>query len=197
MRDNTRPLTTGDVARYCGVSRMGVIRWIRQGKLKAFATPGGHHRIRIADFRDFLERFDIPVEPSFFGEETRRILVMANDASTLATMVKALTAMSEGYEIDVALDGSSAVAKITDFKPALVIADATVPGIDTPELVQWLKDNPERQRIPVLILTTPAGQESEEKQLTSTSRTGQAFLQRMPLEIEVLQSTVRRLLAAS
>ena len=78
MRDNTRVLTTGDVARYCGASRMGVLRWIRQGKLKAYTTPGGHYRVRIADCRGFLERCELPVDASSLGEETRRIRGVAN-----------------------------------------------------------------------------------------------------------------------
>ncbi|MFQ5854663.1 MAG: helix-turn-helix domain-containing protein [Anaerolineae bacterium] len=198
MRDK-QPLKTGQVARYCGVSRMGVLRWIRQGKLKAYTTPGGHYRIRITDFKDFLEEFDIPVDTAFFGEETRRILVVANDASTVGTVVKALSAMPEGYEIDVALDGSSAVARIAGFKPALVVLDTMVSGFDTPELAQWLKDDSARRGIPALILTTPnlqhAAKEGPDSSPSSTTMVEQAFLRREPLEIETLQSAVRRLLA--
>lgn len=196
MRDNARILTTGDVARYCGVSRMGVLRWIRQGKLKAYRTPGGHYRIRIADFRDFLEEYDIPADASFFGEETRRILVVANDASALGTIVKALSAMPEGYEIDLAPDGPSATAKIADFDPALVILDTTVSGIDTPELVQRFEADMERRSLPVLTLMTPAIKQTEEEQPASTAATGHASLRRASLAIEALQCTVRRLLAA-
>lgn len=69
MNDTGRPMRTGNVARYCGVSRQGVIRWIQEGRLEAFRTPGGHYRIRQVDFRDFLEEHDIPVNPDFFGDE--------------------------------------------------------------------------------------------------------------------------------
>ncbi|MFQ5855968.1 MAG: helix-turn-helix domain-containing protein [Anaerolineae bacterium] len=70
MSEDTKPITTGTVARYCGVTRNGVIRWIRQGKLEAFRTPGGHYRIRKADFRAFLKKFGIPVDATFFEEKT-------------------------------------------------------------------------------------------------------------------------------
>jgi excisionase family DNA binding protein len=72
MGDHARPLTTGDVARYCGVSRKVVIHWIQQGKLKAYKplTPRGHYRIRRADFRAFLEEQGMPVDDSFFAEES-------------------------------------------------------------------------------------------------------------------------------
>lgn len=69
MRNGIGSLTTGDVAQYCDVTRQSVIRWIKEGKLKThYRTPGGHYRIRKADLRDFLEQFDMPVEPAFFEE---------------------------------------------------------------------------------------------------------------------------------
>ena len=59
---NSRPglrrhdlLTTGQVAAYCGVDRVTVLRWINKRVLKSLVTPGGQHRIRIEDFKLFLQ----------------------------------------------------------------------------------------------------------------------------------------------
>ncbi len=38
-------LTTGDVAKLCGVTPDAVLKWIKAGKLAAQRTPGGHYRI--------------------------------------------------------------------------------------------------------------------------------------------------------
>jgi len=38
-------LTTGEVARLCGVTRDAVVKWIKKGKLPASQTPGGHYRV--------------------------------------------------------------------------------------------------------------------------------------------------------
>jgi excisionase family DNA binding protein len=38
-------LSTGEVARLCGVSRDAVLKWIKRGKLPATQTPGGHYRV--------------------------------------------------------------------------------------------------------------------------------------------------------
>ena len=54
--------TVKDIAEYCLVSRMTVRRWIKDGKLSAMKLPSGHYRITLVDFRDFLERYHIPVE---------------------------------------------------------------------------------------------------------------------------------------
>ena len=38
-------LTTGQVARLCGVTPDTVLKWVKKGKLPASRTPGGHYRI--------------------------------------------------------------------------------------------------------------------------------------------------------
>ena len=48
-------LTTGQVASYCGVDRVTVLRWIKKGVLRSLVTPGGQHRVRLADFKLFLQ----------------------------------------------------------------------------------------------------------------------------------------------
>ena len=63
-------LTTSEIAKYCGVTSVTVSRWIRENKLKAYTTPGGHYRIRIRDFREFLEASGLPVDEKFFSGET-------------------------------------------------------------------------------------------------------------------------------
>jgi len=61
-------LTTGDVARYCHVTPSTVSRWIKKGYLRAYATPGGHYRILLGEFRAFLERNSMPINEAFFSE---------------------------------------------------------------------------------------------------------------------------------
>ena len=56
------PLTTGQAARYCHVSQATIINWIKKGKLRAYATPGGHYRILLPDFLSFLEMYHMPVD---------------------------------------------------------------------------------------------------------------------------------------
>ena len=70
MTKNGKPLTTGDIASYCGVTRTGVVRWIQENKIKAFRTPGGHYRVQKDDFRNFLANFDMPIDPSIFAEDS-------------------------------------------------------------------------------------------------------------------------------
>ena len=54
-------LTMKGIASHCMVSTVTVRRWIKNGKLPATRLPSGHYRISTADFRDFLERYGMPL----------------------------------------------------------------------------------------------------------------------------------------
>ena len=54
-------LTTGTVARHCGVSKVTVLRWIENGNLVAFRLPGGQNRIHRDDFYAFADKHSIPL----------------------------------------------------------------------------------------------------------------------------------------
>lgn len=56
-----RYLTTGTVARHCGVSKVTVLRWIEKGNLVAFRLPGGQNRIDRDDFYTFARKHKIPL----------------------------------------------------------------------------------------------------------------------------------------
>jgi len=174
---------------------MGVLRWIRQGKLKTHTTPGGHYRIQLPDFRDFLERFDIPVDESFFAEAANRVLVVTGDVATLGSIVEALSAMPEGYEIEVALDSASALDKVAHANPALVILDSTAPDFDPEDLARQFKAGSDGRGRPVLILTTLAMKRTGNGQRDDAITPDQDCVHQVPLDAEELQSAVRRLLA--
>ncbi|MFC1902115.1 helix-turn-helix domain-containing protein [Chloroflexota bacterium] len=55
-------LTTGVVAKQCGVSKVTVLRWIEKGDLPAFKLPGGQNRIPGEDFFAFAAKHGIPVK---------------------------------------------------------------------------------------------------------------------------------------
>ena len=67
FRQNTR-LTSRDIANYCQVSKSTVLEWIKSGRLKAFRLPSGHYRIDKKAFREFLEKWNMPVNTWLFSE---------------------------------------------------------------------------------------------------------------------------------
>lgn len=47
-------MTPGEVANLLRVDPKTVSRWARTGKIRAFHTPGGHHRFREEDVRALI-----------------------------------------------------------------------------------------------------------------------------------------------
>jgi excisionase family DNA binding protein len=64
-----KPITVKDIAEYCLVSGITVRRWIKDGKLSAMKLPSGHYRITTSGFRDFLERYNMPIREELFESE--------------------------------------------------------------------------------------------------------------------------------
>jgi excisionase family DNA binding protein len=55
-------VSTVEVARICGVSRLTVVRWIDNGLLKGSRKiKSGFRRIKETDLIDFMDKHDIPV----------------------------------------------------------------------------------------------------------------------------------------
>jgi excisionase family DNA binding protein len=55
-------ISVGFVARRTGVSNATVLRWIRLEQLPAFRLPGGHFRISQQDFKNFLSKYNMPLD---------------------------------------------------------------------------------------------------------------------------------------
>ena len=64
MSTNKRPdvFSTHSAAKYCRVTPMTIIRWVEEGRIKAYKTPGGHRRIMRADLDDFCRTAGIPID---------------------------------------------------------------------------------------------------------------------------------------
>ncbi|MDP2729832.1 MAG: helix-turn-helix domain-containing protein [Dehalococcoidales bacterium] len=64
--------SVGRIGKHCLVTPTTVRRWIKAGKLQAIRLPSGHYRVSIADFRDFLRRYNMPVEGDPFESESEK-----------------------------------------------------------------------------------------------------------------------------
>ena len=109
-----RFFTTSEVANYCAVTNDGVLKWIKSGKLRAFSTPGGHYRVSAEDFRAFLEKYEIPIDESFFrgGERKRTVLVVDDEPNIRDIVQRLLKEMDANLRIEEACDGYEAGIKI-------------------------------------------------------------------------------------
>lgn len=88
---------------------------------------------------------------------TKKTILIVDDSSTLRQVVRiALT--GAGYEVIEACDGKDALSKLTGQKIHLAISDVNMPNMDGISFVQELKKLPAYRFLPVIMLTTEAGE---------------------------------------
>jgi CheY-like chemotaxis protein len=80
-----------------------------------------------------------------------KILVVEDDPS-LRTVIR-LVLEQEGYEIAEASNGQVALDELDDHRPDLIIVDAKMPILTGPQLIERIREQPARARIPVILLT--------------------------------------------
>jgi len=187
---NDRLLTTSEVAAYCQVTNDGVVKWIKAKKLRAYSTPGGHYRIRKSDFREFLERYGMPVDTEFFAEERKKILVVQDEQEVIDLIMRALGGDGSEFSILSAKDGYEAGLKIGTHKPDLVILDVRSPHMDAVEVCKKIKLDPGTEGIKIVALTNEVAQGAMQK----AYQVGADLCMTQPFPLENLRREVARLL---
>lgn len=80
-----------------------------------------------------------------------RILVVDDEPSMLKMLGMSLETV--GYEITVAQDGQTALARALAARPELVILDVMMPGMDGLEVCRRLRQSPEMATVPIILLS--------------------------------------------
>ncbi len=186
-------LTTGEVARYCDVSTNAVKKWIRNGRLKAFRTPGGHFRVESEDFREFLIRHHMPVYPEFFENAPRRILLVDDDPQIREMLAEVLKSMSMELEVEQAEDGYEALLKAGHSKPHLLVLDLRMPRMDGFEACRRVRSNPTTSNTKILAISGFLDEAARQEIL----RCGASDYMKKPLDIEEFRNKVAELLSGS
>lgn len=146
-----RMMTTGEIAKYCGVNFRTVIRWIERGHLKSFKLPGrGDNRVTVEDFLDFLRENHMPV-PDEFRNTSNRILIVEDETPMANAIQRVLR--GAGYETQVASNGFSAGALVGTFNPALVTLDLRIPGMGGIDVLKFIRSIDAIKDIRILVVS--------------------------------------------
>jgi excisionase family DNA binding protein len=134
-------LTTGEVARLCGVAPRTVTKWFDTGQLRGFKIPGSRDR-RIP--RDSLVRFmkthGIPLR-GLDGAATR-VLIVDAEYETADALRVALESNFD-YEVQVTSGVFEAGLLARQTRPHVVLLDAGLSGLNPKEMRTALRSDPE------------------------------------------------------
>jgi len=93
------------------------------------------------------------------ADEPETVLVV-DDSRTIRDMSR-FVLESEGYRVLQAEDGREGFELVCKEAPDLVLTDMQMPNMNGDELIQKLKNEPSTQNIPVVVLTSQEGEETE------------------------------------
>ncbi len=151
--ENTRLLTTGEIADYCQVTHRAVLKWITAGKLKAYRTPGRHSRVNKEDLLAFIKNYNMPIPGDLekMFNRKKKILVVDDDRTTVNLISGLLT--EENYTIMTAYDGFTAGIKFAEFKPDLITLDLHMPMLDGFEVCSCIRGNPKNNDVKIIVVS--------------------------------------------
>lgn len=157
-----RLLTSHEVATLVQVSPSSVLKWIEQGKLKAYRTPGGHRRVSSDELVGFLRAHQLPV-PAELEAEHVRLLVIDDEAPYLRSLGALLSRADSRIEVELAESAMDGLLKVGLIRPQVVLLDSYMPGMDGVEVCRRLKESEETASIAVLAMSGRPSAELEKK----------------------------------
>lgn len=95
----------------------------------------------------------------------QRILIVDDNPMNLKLV--AYLVRANGYEVDTAGDAEHALVAIAANRPALILMDLQLPGVDGLELTRRLKADPQTRDIKIVAVTAYAMKGDQEKALAA------------------------------
>jgi CheY-like chemotaxis protein len=89
-----------------------------------------------------------------------KVLIVEDDPLISRMYQKIFT--FENFDVEVAANGEEALAKVSDFNPALILLDVMMPKMNGLQVLEKLKEDGQTKNVPVVMLTNLAGQQDAE-----------------------------------
>lgn len=157
-------LTTGEVARICGVAPRTVSKWFDAGQLRGFKIPGSRdRRIPRESLVRFMRAHGIPLR-GLDGAVTRVLIVDSEYEQADALRV----ALESGfdYEVQVATGIFEAGLLARQGRPHVVLLFTGLPGLNPGEMRLALRSDPELVATRVVAVEDRASEEQMRHRLS-------------------------------
>lgn len=159
-------VSTREAAQRLGVAVRTVQLWVESGVLRAWKTAGGHRRIPRQDLEALLAaRADTLAQPPARTESRGafRVMVVEDDPALQMLFAMTLTSWDFAVEVEVADNGFSALLKIGQRAPDLLITDLNMPGMDGFAMIRHLRQAAPWQALPIVVVSALGGREIESR----------------------------------
>jgi excisionase family DNA binding protein len=166
------------------VNPSSVNKWVRDGRIQAFRTPGGHHRIKASDLISFLNAHKMPVPRKLSNAARTKLLVVDDDPKFLGQMQRMLKPYASRVELRTVDNGIDALIQVGAFAPGVVLLDVVMPNLDGIEVCRRIKGMPETGKIKVVMTSAELTSDIEK----DAKKAGAAMSLAKPIETSALLS---------
>ena len=154
---------TQEISKMCQVAQGTVIRWIKEGKLPAASTAGGHNRIRSADLIQFLKNLNMPIPGELQKSNQKRVLIVDDEKELRGLVRWTLEQNFSDILIEEAEEGFVAGWKAHEFLPDLVILDLMLPGLDGFRVCEFIRRFSQFKDVKIIAISALMDSEIEKK----------------------------------
>jgi excisionase family DNA binding protein len=147
-----RYYTTQQVAKTLGVSVPTVVNWVKQGRLDAHKTPGGHRRISQEALESFCGVYAYPLpggDTETQSSGAQRVLVVDGERD-FGEMVGEYLQLKGGFEVQSSAETLDAGFHLGRFSPHLVVLDLDMEQISGIDIARLVGSEADRQAVRVL-----------------------------------------------
>ena len=184
-------LTTGDVARLCGVTIRTVIKWFESGRLEGYRLPDSRERrFPRAAVERFLAEHGMPshlLSAGSAGGGARRVLVVDDDQAVCGMIERYLSGLGL-FEVHVASSGWEAGLKTALVAPDVILLDYRLGDTTGDRVVATLRSQKLQPRPAIVIMSAYLSSEEVEAVLALGA---DAFLAK-PFRLEALRDLMLR-----
>jgi excisionase family DNA binding protein len=184
--DPDQLLTSTEVGNLLQVNPSSVKKWVNEGYIIAFRTPGGHRRIRAADLVVFLDQHKIPVPRALQEAGRRRVIIVDDDTGQLKALGRVLKRHGDRIDLSLVDNGIDALIRVGSSRPHLVVMDVYMPGLDGVEVCRRLKANADTKETEVILTSARMTADLE----TAARAAGARRALRKPIDVAAILEEV-------
>lgn len=184
---NDTILTIPKAAKHCGLHRVTLWKYVKNGDIRTFKTPGGQFRIHIKDLESFMQSKRMYPFSDHWPSE-KRILIVDDDPKIRKLISQSLG--SKKFILEFASDGFEAGLKISKSQPQLVILDLFLPEMDGFKVCRQIKEDEDVADTKIIAISGYDTHQNRQKILDC----GADLFMSKPLDFKNLTSEIEKLI---
>jgi|SRR5690554_3687999 excisionase family DNA binding protein len=148
-------ISTRIAAQMLDVSLRTIQLWVESGVLKAWKTAGGHRKVSRQSVEEVLKKRQEALQSEHYktAPPPFQILLVEDDEGIRQMFKYFFMDWKHPVEFDTADDGFDGLVKLATYKPDLLIADITMPGVNGYDMLKFLEKSPQFKSLDIIIIT--------------------------------------------